>query len=97
MRTAPSNRPEITAGVRVTHANACRSYGAGEIVEIIASHIRPPSKARVLFDGERCARLVWLGDLTPIASPETMTGSPQAMRLVWPLDRTDEPLAPVVA
>lgn len=84
-------------GSRVSHHNACRSYGAGEIVEIIAAHIRPPSKARVLFDGERCPRLVWLEDLTLIVTPRPLPGSPTTLRLVYPPERFGEPVAPQVA
>lgn len=77
----------LSAGVRVEHANACRSYGAGIITEIITSPVRPPSKARVHFDGERAPRLVWLDDLTP--APRASDPVPAA-RLVWPVERAGE-------
>lgn len=77
----------LSAGVRVSHANACRSYGAGVITEIVASHVRPPSKARVHFDGEPCPRLVWLDDLTP---------APVA-RVCYPPERAGEPVLPMVS
>ena len=57
----------ILRGARVTHANTCRSYGGGQVVEIIRAYVRPASKARVHFDGEPCPRLVWLDDLSPAA------------------------------
>lgn len=80
----------LSVGCRVDHSNVCRAYGAGVITEIIASHIRPPSKARVHFDGELCPRLVWLGDLEPIVTPAPMAGSPAGLRIVYPLDRAGE-------
>lgn len=78
----------LSAGDRVTHANPVHRYGAGELLEVIPSRIRPPSKARVLFDGERAPRLVWLDDLAPAAEP----------RLVYPVERAGlRVVAPAVA
>lgn len=80
--------PNLSPGCRVTHGNVCRSYGAGIITEIITSPVRPPSKARVHFDGERAPRLVWLDDLSPERPP--MPGSPATLRIVYPLERAGE-------
>lgn len=85
--------PTLSPGVRVEHANPVHRYGAGIITEIVTSPVRPPSKARVHFDGERAPRLVWLDDLT--ATPRASDPAPAA-RLVWPLERAGE-LAPAVA
>lgn len=89
----------LSPGNRVSHANACRSYGAGEITSIVPvpGGIRPPSKGYVRFDGDRAPRLVWLDDLTLIVTPAPMPGSEGALRLCWPLERAGEPVLPVVA
>lgn len=63
--TLPDSTPPSAPKDRVTHSNVCRAYGPGEVVEIVASTILPPSKAYVHFDGERAPRLVWLDDLSP--------------------------------
>ena len=89
----------FAAGERVTHSNACRSYGAGEISSIVPvpGGIRPPSKAYVRFDGERAPRLVWLDDLSRIVTPAPMAGSEGALRLCWPPERAGEPVLPGAA
>lgn len=80
--------PTLSPGVRVEHANPVHRYGAGIITEIVTSPVRPPSKARVHFDGERAPRLVWLDDLTPEIAP--MPGSPATLRIVYPAERAGE-------
>ncbi len=82
---------------RVIHRNAGRSYGSGNIVAIVSSAVRPPSKAKVQFDGEPCPRVVWLDDLTLIVTPRPLPGSTATLRLVYPPERFGEPVAPVVA
>lgn len=82
--------PTLSPGVRVEHANPVHRYGAGELLEIVPSSIRPPSKARVHFDGERCPRLVWLDDLTAALIP--MPGSPATLRIIYPVERAGEPM-----
>lgn len=79
----------LSPGCRVTHANVTRSYGAGFVTEVVSSPVRPPSKARVHFDGELCPRLVWLDDLT--AAPRASDPAP-GPRIVWPVERAGEPM-----
>ena len=87
---------EITAGTRVSHLNrgTGQSYGNGEVTKIlqVLGGIRPPSKAKVRFDGEPADRLVWLDDLTRITTPAPMPSSQGAARLCWPLERAGQPV-----
>lgn len=89
--------PTFTAGERVTHANTCKSYGAGEITRVVPSFLRPPSKAFVRFDGERADRLVWLDDLTRCVTPAPMPGSREVARICWPPERAGQPVEPAGA
>jgi hypothetical protein len=68
--TASNNAREWTSGDRVEHAHRLRSYGAGVITEIL-----PASLAKVRFEGESAARLIWVDDLTLI--------EPAAPRVIW--------------
>lgn len=100
----PSLQPEgsmsdIVEGARVSHANACLSYGAGVLVEIVPSHLscRPPTRAWVRFDSHPAARCVYIGDLTAVVTPAPMPGSAAPLRLCWPLERAGEPVMPGAA
>jgi len=75
----------LSPGVRVTHANPERSYGAGvvQFVHPASPRCRRPSTGQVLFDGERCSRRVWLADLTSIVTPAPL-------RIVYPIERAGE-------
>lgn len=90
---------DITAGSRVSHLNCGtgQSYGSGEVIAVVPSFLRPPSKAKVRFDGERADRLVWLDDLTVIVTPAPMPGSRETARLCWPPERAGEPVMPGAA
>lgn len=103
MSTTTTLTQALRQADRVTHANPCLSYGDGTILHIHPAHLasRGPTFAQVKFDrdGERCAagRRVYIADLSPIMTPAPLPCSPSTLRLVWPLDRAGEVIAPVVA
>ena len=85
---------DIVEGARVTHANACLSYGPGVVVEIVAPQLscRSPTRAWVRFDDNPNMRCVYIGDLTVVVTPAPMPGSAAQARLCWPLERAGQPV-----
>jgi len=87
---------DISAGARVSHLNrgTGQSYGNGEVTKVlqVLGGIRPPSKAKVRFDGEAADRLVWLDDLTLCTAPAAAPGSTARAKLCWPPERAGQPV-----